>query len=457
MKILFINPPSKSKPVARDMAGGLGFDSGGVIALPPLDLAYMAATLLEKGHTARIIDSDIECYSVDDIYGIVGEYKPDIVISTVSLPSFESDCAFLSQLNNRFPATYMIKTAITYQPLLKEMLKQSRAKICIFGECDLSIEDTIMGKDKRGTAYLENGELKVEENIFITDMDKLPLPARGLLRNDRYRYPLLKGPVTTMQTTRGCPYPCGYYCAYPLVQGKAWRPRSPEHVIREIENIVKNYSINNILFRDATFTLDKERAKKICELIIVSGLKVDWWCETRIDCLDGDLMKVMKRAGCQGMNVGVETGDAKVMEAQAKIGLTLDKLKSIRHIAKTLGIKLHFLLMIGLPDETRSSLYETYRLLKTLKPESLGICIVTPYPGTPLYREAEGKGWLETKDWSKFGGHYPVMHTGNLASGDLGNAYRMIWEGMALARGGIIGRIKLALFEKRFKEWVSAK
>jgi radical SAM superfamily enzyme YgiQ (UPF0313 family) len=70
------------------------------------------------------------------------------------------------------------------------------------------------------------------------------------------------------------------------VQGKKWRARSPEHVVREIEDLVHNHATRRILFRDATFTLDKQRAHRICDLVIEKGLDITWWCETRVDCLD---------------------------------------------------------------------------------------------------------------------------------------------------------------------------
>ena len=76
------------------MAGGLGYDGGQTIVLPPLDLAYMAATLLHKGHHVRIIDSDTENRSPAILYKSIQEEKPDVVIATVSLVTLHGDCSF---------------------------------------------------------------------------------------------------------------------------------------------------------------------------------------------------------------------------------------------------------------------------------------------------------------------------------------------------------------------------
>ncbi|MBU4013909.1 MAG: radical SAM protein [Proteobacteria bacterium] len=455
MKILLINSPAKSQPVVRDMAGGLGFDGGNSVVLPPLELSYMTATLLNKGHEAKIIDSDVEDYKNDDIYRIIKEYKPEAIIATVSLPTIYNDCSFLQEICHYSSANVIAKTSISYPPILKEILKKSSADFCIYGECDLNIDKIIGGEERKGTAFLSNGKLEIVENSIVADLDKLPLPARNLIPNEKYHYILLGDKTTTMQTSRGCPYPCSYYCAYPLVQGKKWRSRSPEHVLREIEDIVNNYQIKKILFRDATFTLNKKRTHKICDLIIQKNLKIEWWCETRVDCLDSKLMQKMRQAGCQGMNIGVETGDPEILETQAKIGMTLEKLNVIRNIAQKLGLRLHFLLMVGLPKETKKTLYETYKLICALKPESIGITIVTPYPGTQLYTEAKEKGWIKTEDWSMFDGHSPIMRTDNLSFQDLVKAQRMIYRGFSLSCRGPISWIRLRLLDYCFKRWIS--
>jgi radical SAM superfamily enzyme YgiQ (UPF0313 family) len=457
LKILLINSPSREQPVARDMAGGLGYDGGQTIILPPLDLAYMAATLTHKGHLVRIIDSNAENRSAASLYRSIQEEKPDVVIATVSLVTLHGDCSFARNMRNYGSHRVILKTGITYPALLKEMLEKSGADFCIMGECDLAIDDILMAKDRMGTAWMETGELRLGEKGIVENLDQLPLPARHLLPNEKYRYVLLGEHVTTMQTSRGCPYPCSFYCAYPLVQGKKWRARSPEHVLAEIEDVVNNYGIRKILFRDATFTFDKERTQTICDRIVRAGYSVLWWCETRVDRLDYALMKKMKDAGCLGMNVGVETGDEDIMKSHAKIGLTLEKLKGIGSAASQLGLRLHFLLMIGLPHETKESIYRTYKLIGDLKPSSFGVSVVTPYPGTELYDQALERGWLVIKDWRRYGGHHAVMRTDHLSTEDLLAAQRMLNQKYILLNKGWIGEAVSKLLDRRFRKWASIK
>ena len=453
LKIILINSPSGTRPLARDMAGGLGYDGGRTILLPPLDLAYMAATLSRKGHQVTITDADAEHVTPERIFKSIRENNPDVVIATVSLATLYEDCEFGRDLRDCGRQRVILKTGITYPDLLKEMLERSGAEFCIFGECDLCIDDILEARDRKGTAWMEKGELKIAGNCIVENLDQLPIPARHLLPNDRYRYVLLGNHVTTMQTSRGCPYPCSFYCAYPLVQGKTWRARSPESVLAEIGDIVRNHGIGKILFRDATFTLDKERVRIICEKIVRTGYSIRWWCETRVDRLDYALMKSMKEAGCCGMNVGVETGDEDVMRSHAKIGLTLEKLKGISRAAGELGLELHFLLMIGLPHETRESIYRTYNLIGDLKPSSFGVSIVTPYPGTKLYEQALDRGWLVIRDWNRYDGHHAVMRTDNLSTNDLLAAQKMLnWKYLLMNRGRM-GEAASKLLDRKFRKW----
>lgn len=453
MNVLLVNSPAE-RPVVRDMAGGLGFDGGSAAVLPPLDLAYMAAVLLGKGHKAEIIDAGAPVLTREKTHSLICAKGADAVIATVSLPSLYGDCAFLKEMGAYFKGKIIAKTGIAYPPILKEILEKSSAALCIYGECELEIDKVISGDEKRGTAFMDGGVFRMEANLLVDDLDALPLPARSLLDNTRYRYVLLGDNTTTMQTSRGCPFPCAYYCAYPLVQGKKWRHRSPEHVLKEIEDIVHNHKISRIFFRDATFTMDKDRTHAICDLIIAGKPGIEWWCETRVDCLDESLMRKMKAAGCVGINIGVESGDPEVMETQAKIGMTFGRLKAIREAARALGLRLHFLLMVGLPQETRRSIYETYKLITELKPETIGVTIVTPYPGTPFYHEAKSNGFIETENWADFGGHNPVMHTAGLTASDLSFARRNLNSVFYyLQRPGPASRFKAGVLILRLKLW----
>lgn len=448
MRIALINSPSLAdRPVSRSMAGGLGFDGSEEMILPPLDLAIMAATLRQAGDTVELIDADPMRLTPADIHARLGGTRWDLLIATVSLPTLSYDASFIASLRQHHPgATIVAKTLIQDHAALKALLVLSKADFVIYGEADLTITDLAHGRTRQGSAWLEvdpaenTAVFRYEEGAPVEDMNQLPFPARDLLPNDRYVYPLLGRPVATLQTSRGCPYPCRYYCPYPLVEGVKWRAQTAERVFAELKEIVEKHGITKIYFRDATFTLKQDRVAKLCDLIVAAGWALEWVCETRIDCVSDTLLNKMRQAGCVGLLVGVETGDERVMHLpEGKKGLTVHKLASVREKTRQLGMRLHFLLIVGLPQETRESIVATYDLIQRYKPDTIGVTIITPYPGTPLYVQGLREGWIDSHAWEEYGGHQVPMHTPNLTKEDMETGKRFLEEGFALLQRRQVG------------------
>lgn len=437
MRVALINSPSLAlRPVSRSMAGGLGFDGHDDMVLPPLDLALLAATLRSAGDAVELVDADPLRLDAHAVCERLAQGQWDAIIATVSLPTLEQDAAFLVELRRHSDATIIAKTLVRDHTILRTLLEKSRADLVIHGEADLTIAEIVRGRSTAGTAWLEAGSaeaFRFDAGEPVHDLDQLPLPARDLLPNDRYRYPLLGGPVATLQTSRGCPYPCGYYCPYPLVEGVKWRSQTPERIVAELKDIVERFGMTKVYFRDATFTLNQERIVRLCDLILDAGWRLEWVCETRVDCLSDALLAKMRQAGCVGMLIGVETGDEAIMHhREGKKGLTVSKLAHLRQIAAELGLRLHFLLIVGLPQETRDSLVATYDLIQRYKPDTIGVTIITPYPGTPLYEEGLREGWIDSRQWHDYGGHQVPMHTPNLTREDLITGKRFLEEGFAI-------------------------
>lgn len=421
MRVFLLNTPDVKKPINRDMAGGLGFDRSRTTVLPPLDLLSYATTLEQNGCQITLFDAQIESLSREQIRQLVSRFEPDVVILTLSLPSLDNDIAFARYLKNNgsFNAEIIFKTNVRYPSIIQRVLKESECSYCIIGECDLIIGQILTGETSHGTARLSDGKYVEESEHLLDDLDLLPNFNRKHLKNERYCYPVLGPKTTTMQTSRGCPFKCSYYCPYPLVQGKKWRAMSASRIVQELKTIVQEEHITNVFFRDATFTVDKKRIRELCRLIQEQCLKFSWWCETRVDCLDIDLVDAMQKAGCSGLNIGVETGSENLLASQAKKGVTVSDITELSQHCKGRGVKMRFLLMLGLPGETKQTLYETFMLVSQLQPDYIGVTTVTPYPGTPFYDEAIEENWIINPDINTFGGHGYNMKIGSLIPDDL--------------------------------------
>jgi len=388
--ILVLNTPVKNQAVNRDMAGGLGYKVSASVVLPPIDMLLVAMGLKKQGRSVFLIDGVAERLDFDQIKRFIEENEIKIVIASLSLPCLTEDIVWFRRLVG-LGLKVVVKTGISYPEILRRVMKETKVDKIVYGEPELSMEKIMKSKKK-----IINGG-------WVADLDDLPIPYRKWLKTDLYGYGLLPGRITTMQISRGCPFKCGFYCPYPLVQGKQWRAMSVGRVIREMKQI-KKLKIDNILFRDATFTLDQKRTIELCGAMIKNNFGFNWWCETRANVLNEETLKWMKKAGCRGINLGVETMDENRIYTEGKPGVSLDQIRLIRDKAKKLGIKLHFLMIVGLPDETVEGLHQTFKRLLELRPESVGFSLITPYPGTELFKLLRKEKLLRVFDWNKFDG-----------------------------------------------------
>jgi radical SAM superfamily enzyme YgiQ (UPF0313 family) len=162
-----------------------------------------------------------------------------------------------------------------------------------------------------GLVFKDNGMI-INTGIrqAIKDLNEIPFPARHLVPYKKYSSLLAKGDVvTTMFTSRGCPFKCSF-CARPHL-GKAFRARSAKNVVDELEECTR-MGIYEFLFYDDTFTVNKKRVLDICNEIIRRKLDIGWDIRARIDTMNEEMLKNLKKAGCQGIHYGIEAGTEKV-------------------------------------------------------------------------------------------------------------------------------------------------
>jgi radical SAM superfamily enzyme YgiQ (UPF0313 family) len=202
-------------------------------------------------------------------------------------------------------------------------------------------------------------------------------------------------------SSRGCPNYCTF-CQLPQsFDGRIFRPRSPENFVDELEWIKNNMpQIREVFIEDDTFTIDKERVQKICDLIIERKLKITWSVNVRAD-LEYGLMKKMKDAGCRMLIVGYESGNQQLLN-NVKKGITLVQAERFTEAAKRAGLKIFGCFMIGLPGETRETIYKTLNFAKKLNPDMAFFQQAVPFPGTEFYEWCKKNGYLTAKNWNEW-------------------------------------------------------
>jgi radical SAM superfamily enzyme YgiQ (UPF0313 family) len=403
--VCFVTPPSQGKSVVRDYAGGLGFEADSGYILPPLDNLQMAACIQDTFNVS-LIDAQAAGLSVEQLCEKLVNENVNLVICELSVPTLDSDIACAITIAQH-GIIVVVKIHTKETSILTKILASGSIRLCLIDECEDILSDILLGHDMRGTAQLSDGEVCIVDKAFIDDLDALPFPRRDLSLNYRYSYPKL-GECTTLLSSRGCPFACRYYCPYPMTQGRKWRFRSSESVVRELAEI-RQLGIKRVLFRDPVFSMESDRVIEMCVAMMDQKIDLEWWCETRADLLPDDLIDLMAKAGCKGINVGVESGDPALRFSKLKRGVSDDVLKGVADKTAEAGIKLAFLLMVGFPGENRNSVLATAALLQRCRPYSIGIGFPVHHPGTQLEKDAIEKGWIVQSDYQLTDGSLPVL------------------------------------------------
>ena len=242
-----------------------------------------------------------------------------------------------------------------------------------------------------------NGSLvRNPERPFLKNLDELPFPARDLVNNKLYIRPDTGEPQTTIQSQRGCPARC-IYCLVGTVSGYIINFRSPESVVREIEECVNKHNIKNFYFRADTFTWDKDWVIKLCKLIIDKKLDIRWNCNSRVSTIDEERLQWMKKAGCWLIGFGIETGSNEGLR-KIKKGTTIEQAEEALRLCKMYKMKTYLFFVIGLPWETKKDVEDTINFAKKLRGDFAEFNMAFPYPGTEFYQMGIEQGLFKEED-----------------------------------------------------------
>lgn len=214
------------------------------------------------------------------------------------------------------------------------------------------------------------------------NLDNFPPPARHLV--DWSRYHSFK--THNVMASRGCPFHC-IFCSIPSIERKT-RYRSPKLVVDEMEEALKYVKIKSYTFLDDTLTLNRKYFLEICEEIQKRKLKIKFEGHTRANLLDEELVRKMKKTGCQELIFGVESGNEKIRNTVIRKGIKdSDIIKAIQ-LCKQFGIKPDIYLMLGFPGETEKEMMDTVNYPAKVKPNIFGVHLTLPLPGADIWQTA---------------------------------------------------------------------
>ena len=360
-------------------------DIKGVVSKPTsphIGSAYLAAVLLKNGHNVRLLDMRFG-YKYSYLLGKLKEFKPDFVGITSTSVGHKKACELIENLKR--DSFKVLIGGPHASVMLKNVLEETRADFAIRGEGEDTIIDFLNNITKpekvKGLIWRnENGEIiENEGRDRIQDLDGIPFPAFELFELDKYMDKKL--PIVT---SRGCPYRCTY-CSIFFTMGHKFRARSPENVVNEIEKWYKK-GYKYFSFNDDCFTFDMERAAEICELIVDRNLKIEWDLRNgiRIDNVNEQLLRKMKKAGCVYMAFGVESANQDVLNKMRK-GIKIEQARNAILLADKIGIKKGAFFIIGMPGGNMETFKQSLDFALTLPLDEVRFYNAIPYPGTELF------------------------------------------------------------------------
>lgn len=404
MEVLLVNPPRyHGIPVIREERCEI---TERYSVIPPYSLLQMASLLREAGHGVSIIDANGEDLTYDELDARLEVSQYGALVFRFTPTTFDWDVDTARRSKMRHPQAATVGVCWTLHTLPEAVLAEADGlDIYLRHEYEAVIVpliDSLSGKGGSlesvgGIAHRHgNGVNVTQEARPVEEYDSLPLPAYDLLPGlDPYFINTPAGrPFSIVYTSKGCPFGC----AYCTVARTKWKNRGAEGTLGELRYLKENYGVRTVSFFDETFTIDRRRVEAIARGMVESGLGIRWYCNTRVELVDEELLETMYQGGCRGISFGVESANQTILDNVNK-GSTVEQAESAIAWAKKAGIKVYGSFIFGLPGETRDTIRETLDFVKRVLPTGAQFNVAVPYPGTKLYemvyREQPGANWRD--------------------------------------------------------------
>lgn len=399
MKILLIHGNELSQPSVHRKK----FENKSPV-YPPLGLLYIAKSLENEGHKVEIIDYFVEQNTNEKIKKRIN--TSDAIGMTIDNDSFNESAKVAQSIKETDPSIPILIGGPHCTLYPDQALKNiQNADISVCGDGEHVVKDiakSLQGKKKlkdiagihykKGKNRIYSG--KPPQNI--EDLDTIPFPSRHLV--EKYDYGKMEGefffkpPLTSIVTTRGCPFHCKY-CIRHIIQYKKYRQRSAVNILNELKEINGKYT--SLMIADDTFLADKKRAHLIMDGIIENDISLNLLIGgTRADIYDRDLFKKMKKAGVTYISYGIESGNQLILDYYKK-RLKLEQIKKSVQLSNEMGFVINASFIFGAPMETLDHIENTIKFACSLPLDTVAFYPLSYRHGSDLWKEAVQNGFLQ--------------------------------------------------------------
>lgn len=384
---------------------------------PPLGTLYAASYLRERGYRVALFDAML-AESEQDWALMLDEEQPMYAViyednfnylSKMCLDRMQQAAFTMIEMAKARNCTVIVSGSDASDHT-KEYLAHG-ADYVLIGEGELTLGelmDHLTGRVDTPLSEIAGVASKDHPNPHfrpvIKDLDALPMPAWDLVDVPRYRsiWRQRHGYYSmNVATTRGCPYHCNW-CAKPI-WGQRYNTHTPDRVVAEIKHLMNTYQPDHIWFVDDIMGLKPGWIERFAELTEKENLQLPFKCLSRVDLLlRGNTINALKRAGCQIVWVGAESGSQKILDAMEK-GTKVEQIREASQRLHDEGVQVGFFLQFGYPGETREDIERTLQLVRDCNPDDIGISVSYPLAGTTFYERVKDQlgmkhNWLNSSD-----------------------------------------------------------
>ncbi|MEQ1735611.1 MAG: radical SAM protein [Rhodoglobus sp.] len=369
---------------------------------PPLGISILAAELEQLGHEVKLFDDSID--EIDDIRRGM-EWSELVGISALTPNARRARELGKIAKDEIGRPVVMGGPHPTTNP--EFFLNAGAADICVQGEGDNTLPEIVNHLGDRskwdgieGITFLKDGELfRTPRRALVKKMDELPFPAYHLWDIPRYMR-LMVNPGVTLITSRGCPYACTFCDAE--MTPRQYRAMSPERTVDLMEMILRKYNPPQLVLFDDLFTIQRKRVIAICKEIIKRDLFFEWVAESRVDTMDFEMLRWMRKAGCVKIYYGLESGSPEMLVTMKK-GVTPQGVRDGAKLNRQLGMYFKFFILYGFPEDTVRDHRLTEELIAETRCDAVCCSILQPIPGTEVFEQL--KPYL-TRDVAEMEFHY---------------------------------------------------
>jgi radical SAM superfamily enzyme YgiQ (UPF0313 family) len=407
MKVLLINPAFFDEWEFKNRYHDfLDWVKGGNLYVapfePPLGLAYLSAYLKGKGHLVKLLDMQGLLMDSTELIKTIANENLDLIGITAMTTTFPAAIKVAQLARQVSPAAKIVFGGV--HPTLDPAgtLAYDCVDYCVRGEGEKALDGLINALNHQGSleeveglCFRDGDRLIIKEKTVIEDQDIIPMPdydafpVELYIKHNEY---LRNIRGISMLISRGCPFPCTF-CAVHQTMGRKWRVKSPHLVVNEIITARDRYNLEGIWFKDSIFNLNPAWTKEFSQRMIERKANLIWQANTRIDLIDEEELKQMKKAGLVQLDLGIETGSKRSLDRLQK-KITIEQIKEKVKLAKKY-VKVFGFFMIGIPGEEEVDVHDTFELAKELELDRSTWSIYSPLPGSILYEELVNQGHIQ--------------------------------------------------------------